>query len=100
MNSSNKSITSKGNRRSKLRGCFGRYIFVQYSTFINTGKWCVKEGLEKVKSEINSKISFWNNVKSRKVKAGLIVLFIGIVCLKIYTTVFTFDWFTNLIQSL
>ncbi|QFT55296.1 hypothetical protein FIU95_12090 [Microbulbifer sp. THAF38] len=60
----------------------------------------MKEGLEKVKSEINSKISFWNNVKSRKVKAGLIVLFIGIVCLKIYTTVFTFDWFTNLIQSL
>ncbi|BBM00134.1 hypothetical protein [Microbulbifer sp. GL-2] len=60
----------------------------------------MKEGIEKVKSEINSKILFWNNIKSRKLKAALIVVFVGVVFLKIYTTVFTFDWFTNLIQSL
>jgi len=60
----------------------------------------VKEGFEKVKSEVNSKILFWNNIKSRKLKAALIAVFIGVVFLKIYTTLFTFDWFTKLIQSL
>lgn len=49
----------------------------------------MKEEVEEIKNAIKSKISFWNNIKSKKLKAGLIILSLGLIGLKIFTTVLT-----------
>ena len=38
--------------------------------------------------------------KSKRVKASLIILFLAIIGLKVFTTVLTFDWFTGLFSSI
>ncbi|OUS29992.1 hypothetical protein A9Q98_05565 [Thalassotalea sp. 42_200_T64] len=60
----------------------------------------MKEGFEEVKSEIKAKLLFWNNIKSKKVKASLILLFLGLIGLKIFTTVLTFDWLADIVKSI
>ncbi len=56
----------------------------------------MKEGFEEVKREIKVKFAYWNNIKSRKLKLVLILLFLSLIALKIFTTVLTFDWLVNL----
>ncbi len=57
----------------------------------------MKEEVEEIKNAIKSKISFWNNIKSKKLKAGLIILSLGLIGLKVFTTVLTFEWLKNLL---
>mgnify|MGYP003117194882 CR=1 FL=1 len=48
-----------------------------------------------VSAEIKAKWQAWSNIKSKKTKALLIILAIGLVWLKIFTTVLTFDWLAS-----
>lgn len=56
----------------------------------------MKESMDELKGEVKAKLLYWNNIKSSKVKVLLIVLFLGLVGLKIFTTVLTFDWLVSL----
>jgi hypothetical protein len=56
----------------------------------------MKEDIAELKSEIKAKFLFWNNIKSKKIKVALIFLFVGIIGLKMFTTVLTFDWLASL----
>jgi len=39
---------------------------------------------------------YWNNLKSRKEKLALFVLSLSVIMLKIFTTILTFDWLSDL----
>jgi hypothetical protein len=56
----------------------------------------MKEAINDIKSEIKAKLLYWNNIQSKKAKVGLIILCVGLIALKIFTTVLTFDWLTGL----
>jgi hypothetical protein len=56
----------------------------------------MKEAINEIKTEFKSKLLFWNNIQSKKTKVALIFVFIGLVGLKIFTTVLTFDWLASL----
>jgi hypothetical protein len=56
----------------------------------------MKDTVDEVKNEISAKLLYWKNIKSRKVKVILIFLFLGLVGLKVFTTVLTFDWLASL----
>jgi hypothetical protein len=56
----------------------------------------VKEDIAELKSEFKAKLLFWNNIKSKKLKVALIFLFVGLIGLKVFTTVLTFDWLASL----
>jgi hypothetical protein len=56
----------------------------------------MKESLGEIKSEVKAKLIYWNNIQSKKVKVAFIFLFVGLVALKIFTTVLTFDWLKSL----
>ncbi|MCF6255810.1 MAG: hypothetical protein L3K25_05845 [Gammaproteobacteria bacterium] len=56
----------------------------------------MKEAINEVKSEVKAKLLFWNNIKSKKIKVALVLGFIVLVTLKIFTTVLTFDWLKGL----
>lgn len=56
----------------------------------------MKEAIEEIKTAAKGKLQFWNNIKNGWIKAGIIVLFLALVTLKIFTTVFTFDWLASL----
>jgi hypothetical protein len=58
----------------------------------------MKESIDEVKNELKAKLLYWNNLKSRKIKVGVIILFLGILALKIFTTVLTFDWLSGLLS--
>ena len=60
----------------------------------------MKEDIEKVKQEYNAKKLAWSNIKSGKVKATLIIVCIGLIALKIFTTVLTFDWLADVFSSM
>jgi hypothetical protein len=55
----------------------------------------MKESINEVKSEVNAKLRYWNNIQSKKNKIALLFVFIGVVALKVFTTVLTFDWLTS-----
>lgn len=57
----------------------------------------MKEGIEELKNEFQAKLLFWNNIKSKKIKALLILLCFGLIGLKVFTTILTFDWLAGLI---
>jgi hypothetical protein len=57
----------------------------------------MKEGIDELKSEFQAKLLFWNNIKSKKIKAVLILLCFGLIGLKVFTTILTFDWLAGLI---
>ena len=56
----------------------------------------MKKAIDEVKGEVKSKLLSWNNIQSKKVKVALIFLFLGIVGLKVFTTILTFDWLASL----
>lgn len=56
----------------------------------------MKKAYEEVKKETKAKFNQWNNVKNKWLKVSLVVLFIAIIALKIFTTLFTFDWIVGL----
>lgn len=56
----------------------------------------MKAAKNEVKQEIKAKLLYWNNIKSKKTKALLIVLSLGLIGLKVFTTVLTFDWLVGL----
>jgi len=56
----------------------------------------MKEALEEIKSGVKTKLLYWNNIQSKKVKVTLIFFFVVLAALKIVTTVYTFDWLTSL----
>lgn len=58
----------------------------------------MKESIDEVKNELKAKLLYWNNLKSRKIKVGVIILFLGVIALKIFTTVLTFDWLSSLLS--
>ena len=58
----------------------------------------MKNSIDEIKNEVKAKLLFWKNIKSRKVKVLFLFLFLGLVGLKIFTTVFTFDWLARLVS--
>jgi hypothetical protein len=58
----------------------------------------MQESINEVKRELKAKLLYWHNLKSRKVKAAVIVLSLGVIALKIFTTVLTFDWLSELLS--
>jgi hypothetical protein len=56
----------------------------------------MKEAIDEVKSEVNTKLLYWNNIQTKKRKVAVICFFVGLVALKVFTTVLTFDWLTSL----
>ena len=58
----------------------------------------MKESIDEVKNEVKAKLLLWKNIKSRKVKVIFIFLFLGLVGLKVFTTVLTFDWLARLLS--
>ncbi|ALO36770.1 hypothetical protein CMT41_17615 [Colwellia sp. MT41] len=59
-------------------------------------KESIAEVKNELKTELKAKLLYWNNLKSRKIKVAVIVLGLGIIALKIFTTVLTFDWLSGL----
>lgn len=53
--------------------------------------------IDELKSEFQEKFIFWNNIKSNKIKALLILLCCGLIGLKVFTTILTFDWLAELL---
>jgi hypothetical protein len=58
----------------------------------------MKEAIDDVKNEVKAKLLLWEKIKSRKVKVIFICLFLGLVRLKAFTTVLTFDWLARLLS--
>ena len=56
----------------------------------------MKEAIDEVKSDVKARLLYWNNIQSKKVKVALIFCFAGLITLKVFTTVLTFDWLTSL----
>ena len=52
----------------------------------------MKEAIDDVKNEVKAKLLLWKNIKNTKVKVILIFILLGLVGLKVFTTVLTFDW--------
>jgi len=58
----------------------------------------MKEATDEVKNDVDSKLLLWKNIKNTKVKVIFIFLFFGLVGLKVFTTVLTFDWLARLLS--
>ena len=58
----------------------------------------MKAAIDEVKNEVKAKLLLWKSIKSRKVKVIFIFLFVGLVGLKVFTTVLTFDWLARLLS--
>ena len=58
----------------------------------------MKEAIDEVKNEVKAKLLLWKNIKNRKVKVIFIFLFLGLIGLKVFTTVLTFDWLARLLS--
>ena len=58
----------------------------------------MKEAIDDVKNDVKAKLLLWKNIKNTKVKVILIFLFLGLVGLKVFTTVSTFDWLARLLS--
>ncbi|MEI8665425.1 hypothetical protein P4S81_11955 [Pseudoalteromonas sp. B28] len=56
----------------------------------------MKDALDNLKTEFNAKRLYWKNLKSYKAKVFFILLFVAVIALKLFTTVFTFDWIVGL----
>jgi len=61
-------------------------------------KESISEAKNEVKNELKAKLVYWNNLKNSKVKAGVILVFIGVIALKIFTSILTFEWLSRLFQ--
>ena len=58
----------------------------------------MKEAIDEVKNEGKAKLLLWKNIKNTKVKVILIFIFLGLVGLKVFTTILTFDWLARLLS--
>jgi hypothetical protein len=58
----------------------------------------MKEAIDDVKNDVKAKLLLWKNIKNTKVKVIFIFLFFGLVGLKVFTTVLTFDWLARLLS--
>jgi len=58
----------------------------------------MKEATDEVKNDVKAKLLLWKNIKNTKVRIILIFLFLGLVGLKVFTTVLTFDWLARLLS--
>ena len=58
----------------------------------------MKEAIDDVKNDVKAKLLLWKTIKNTKVKVILIFLFLGLVGLKVFTTVLTFDWLARLLS--
>lgn len=56
----------------------------------------MKESINEIKREVKAKWLFWQRIESKRLKVALILLFLVLVGIKIFTTVLTFDWLANL----
>jgi len=56
----------------------------------------MKESIDELKNEFKTKVLFWNNIQNIKIKIALLILFIALMGLKVFTTVLTFDWLVSL----
>ena len=56
----------------------------------------MKEAIDEVKNEVKAKLLLWEKIKNTKVKVILIFILLGLVGLKVFTTVLTFDWLASL----
>jgi hypothetical protein len=57
----------------------------------------MKKNFDELKSELQAKLLFWNNIKTKQTKALLILVFFGLIGLKVFTTILTFDWLVSLL---
>ena len=57
----------------------------------------MKNNYNELKSELQAKLLFWNNIKSKQAKALLILVFFGLIGLKVFTTILTFEWLVSLL---
>ncbi|WP_404340493.1 hypothetical protein [Pseudoalteromonas mariniglutinosa] len=57
----------------------------------------MKEDIDELKSQLQAKLLFWNNLKSKKIKVTFILIIFGLVGLKLFTTMLTFDWLAGVI---
>jgi hypothetical protein len=62
------------------------------------GECIIKEAIDQVGAAVKEKLLYWNNIKSGKIKVLLIVVFLGLIGVKIFTTVATFDWLAGLLS--
>jgi len=58
----------------------------------------MKEAIDDVKNEVKAKLLLWKKIKNTKVKVILIFILLGLVGLKVFTTVLTFDWLARLLS--
>jgi len=58
----------------------------------------MKEATDEVKNDVKAKLLLWKNIKNTKVKVIFIFLFFGLVGLKVFTTVLTFDLLARLLS--
>ncbi len=56
----------------------------------------MKESISELKTEFKAKLLFWNNIQSNKMKIALLLLFVALIGLKVFTTVLTFEWLASL----
>jgi hypothetical protein len=57
----------------------------------------MQKDIDELKSELQAKLLFWNNIKSKQTKALLILVFFGLIGLKVFTTILTFDWLARVL---
>ena len=58
----------------------------------------MKEATDEVKNDVKAKLLLWKNIKNTKGKVIFIFLFFGLVGLKVFTTVLTFDLLARLLS--
>ena len=58
----------------------------------------MKEATDEVKNDVKAKLLLWKKIKNTKVKVILIFILLGLVGLKVFTTVLTFDWLARLLS--
>tara|TARA_R110000868_G_scaffold191325_2_gene435521 strand:- start:1104 stop:1280 length:177 start_codon:yes stop_codon:yes gene_type:complete len=58
----------------------------------------MKKAMDEVKNEVKERLLQWGNIKSGKVKVIFVFLFLGLIGLKVFTTVLTFDWLASLLS--
>lgn len=52
----------------------------------------MKKDIDKLKSEFQAKLLFWNNIKSMQTKVMILLVCFGLIGLKVFTIILTFDW--------
>lgn len=83
--------------RIKWLNWHGLILIYGYDFVLYIGECTIKEAIDQVSAAVKEKLLYWNNIKSRKIKVLLIVVFLGLIGVKIFTTVATFDWLAGVL---